>query len=61
MRERNRLASQTEGLLKLEADVADTLELIGMAEAEGDADMVFAHPREDYTRTLMTAAFALEA
>jgi peptide chain release factor 2 len=40
MRERNRLASQTEGLLKLEGDVADTLELIGMAEAEADADMV---------------------
>ena len=40
MRERNRLASQTEGLLKLEGDVSDTLELIGMAEAEGDAGMV---------------------
>jgi peptide chain release factor 2 len=40
MRERNHLASQTEGLLKLEADVADTLELIGMAESEGDATMV---------------------
>ena len=40
MRERNRLASQTEGLMKLEADVADTLELIGMAEAEGDAGMI---------------------
>jgi len=40
MRERNRLANQTEGLLKLEGDVADTLELIGMAEAEADADMV---------------------
>ena len=40
MRERNRLVSQTEGLLKLQADVADTLELIGMAEAEDDAAMV---------------------
>jgi peptide chain release factor 2 len=40
MRERNRLASQTEGLLKLVADVADTLELIGMAETEGDPAMV---------------------
>jgi peptide chain release factor 2 len=40
MRERNRLASQTEGLLKLEGDVADTLELVGMAEAEADSDMV---------------------
>jgi peptide chain release factor 2 len=39
MRERNRLASQTEGLLKLQTDVADTLELVGMAEAEGDAAM----------------------
>ena len=40
MRERNRLASQTEGLLKLQGDVADTLELIELAEAEGDAAMV---------------------
>jgi peptide chain release factor 2 len=40
MRERNRLSSQTEGLLKLQADVADTLELIEMAEAENDAAMV---------------------
>jgi peptide chain release factor 2 len=40
MRERNRLASQTEGLLKLEGDVADTLGLIELAEAEGDAGMV---------------------
>ena len=40
MRERNQLASQTEGLLKLEAEVADTLELIEMADAEGDAGMV---------------------
>jgi peptide chain release factor 2 len=40
MRERNRLASQTEGLLKLQADVTDTLELVAMAEAEADAAMV---------------------
>ncbi len=40
MRERNRLASQTEGVLKLEADVAETLELIELAEAESDAAMV---------------------
>jgi peptide chain release factor 2 len=40
MRERNRLATQTEGLVKLQADVADTLELIALAEAEGDASMV---------------------
>jgi peptide chain release factor 2 len=40
MRERNRLASQTEGLVKLEAEVGDTLELIQLAEAEQDAEMV---------------------
>jgi len=40
MRERTRLAGQTEGLVKLEAEVADTLDLIGMAEADGDAEMV---------------------
>jgi microcin C transport system ATP-binding protein len=33
----------------------------GRVVEQGDADVVFAHPREDYTRTLMTAAFALEA
>jgi len=37
MRERNQLTSQTEGLVKLETDVSDTLELIALAEAEGDA------------------------
>jgi peptide chain release factor 2 len=36
MRERNQLASQIEGVRRLEADVADALELIGMAEADGD-------------------------
>ena len=36
MRERNRLAGLIEGVIKLEADVADTLELIEMAEAEKD-------------------------
>ena len=40
MRERNRLASQTEGLLKLEGDVAETIEFVEMAEAESDASMV---------------------
>jgi peptide chain release factor 2 len=40
MRERNQLASQMEGVRKLEQDVADTLELIELAEAEGDAAMV---------------------
>lgn len=40
MRERTRLASQTEGLLKLETDVADTCDLIELAESEGDNAMV---------------------
>jgi peptide chain release factor 2 len=40
MRERNRLASQIEGVRKLETDVTDTVELIEMAEAEADAAMV---------------------
>jgi peptide chain release factor 2 len=39
MRERNRLASQIDGVRALERDVADTLELIELAEADGDADM----------------------
>jgi peptide chain release factor 2 len=39
MRERNQLASQTEGVRKLEAEVADTVELIELAEAEGDQAM----------------------
>ncbi len=37
MRERNRLADQIEGVRRLEQGVADALELIEMAEAEGDA------------------------
>jgi peptide chain release factor 2 len=37
MRERNRIAAQIEGVQKLERDVADALELVEMAEAEGDA------------------------
>ena len=40
MRERNRLASQTDGLRTLQTEVADSLELIAMAEADGDAAMV---------------------
>jgi peptide chain release factor 2 len=40
MRERQTLASRTEGVLKLESEVADTLELITLAEAEGDSAMV---------------------
>jgi peptide chain release factor 2 len=37
MRERGRLADQVEGVQKLEQSVADALELIELAEAEGDA------------------------
>jgi len=40
MRERNRLASLTESVLTLESEVADTNELIELAEAEGDEGMV---------------------
>jgi peptide chain release factor 2 len=40
MRERNRLASQIEGLEALEREVTDALELIALAEAESDATMV---------------------
>jgi peptide chain release factor 2 len=36
MRERNRLADQVEGVRRLEQAVADALELIELAEAEGD-------------------------
>ena len=40
MRERNRLAGAIEGLRKLEGDAADALDLIDMADAEGDGAMV---------------------
>ncbi len=40
MRERNQIASAMEGVQKLEAEVSDALELIAMAEADGDAAMV---------------------
>ena len=40
MRERNQLASQMEGVRKLESDLADTIELIGLAEADGDEAMI---------------------
>ena len=40
MRERTLLASQIEGLERLERDVAETLELIGLAEADDDQTMV---------------------
>jgi peptide chain release factor 2 len=39
MRERNRLAAQVEGVQRLTRDVSDAMELIEMAEAEGDAAM----------------------
>jgi peptide chain release factor 2 len=37
MRERNRLADQIEGVKRLEQSVSDALELVELAEAEGDA------------------------
>jgi peptide chain release factor 2 len=40
MRERNSLASRMEGVRRLERDVSDTLELVELAEAEGDTAMV---------------------
>ncbi len=39
MRERNQLAAQMEAVSRLEREVADTLELIGLAEADDDAPM----------------------
>ncbi|MGD0431408.1 MAG: peptide chain release factor 2 [Acetobacteraceae bacterium] len=39
MRERNILASRMDGVRQLESDVSDALELIGLAEADGDAAM----------------------
>jgi peptide chain release factor 2 len=40
MRERNQLAGQMEGLRSLEGEVADALELIALAETDGDAAIV---------------------
>ena len=40
MRERNRLAAAIDGVRAIEAETADTAELIALAEAEGDAPMV---------------------
>ena len=40
MRERNRLAGGIDGVRALERDVSDSVELVAMAEAEGDAGMV---------------------
>ncbi|NHO18920.1 peptide chain release factor 2 [Acetobacter oeni] len=39
MRERTLLANQIEGVRSLETEVADSLELVAMAEEEGDTDM----------------------
>ena len=40
MRERNQIAAAMDGVRKLETEVTDTLELIELAEAEGDTAMV---------------------
>jgi peptide chain release factor 2 len=40
MRERTQLAGQVEGVLRLETDVSDAMELIALAEMEDDAAMV---------------------
>src|SRR5579862_5881303 len=40
MRERNQIASMVEGVRAIEAEAKDTVELIAMAEAEGDEAMV---------------------
>ena len=40
MRERNQLAGATEGVRKLESEVSDAVELIELAEADGDTGMI---------------------
>jgi len=40
MRERNQLAARIEGVLRLEAEVTDTLELLSLAEADVDEKMI---------------------
>lgn len=40
MRERTLLANQIEGVQQLEAEVDDTIELVALAEMEGDQDLV---------------------
>jgi peptide chain release factor 2 len=40
MRERNQLAARIEGVLTLEAEVADALELLSLAEADDDERMI---------------------
>jgi peptide chain release factor 2 len=51
MRERNQIASAIEGVRKLEQEVSDALELIELAEADGDADML-----AEATNALKTSA-----
>ena len=51
MRERTRLVTQTDGLLALEREVADAVELVALAEAEADAAMI-----EDGTASLRRLA-----
>jgi peptide chain release factor 2 len=51
MRERNRLAGAVEGVLALEAQTRDAIELIELAEAEGDEAMI-----ADGLATLQTLA-----
>jgi peptide chain release factor 2 len=51
MRERNQLAARIEGVLRLEAEVADTLELLSLGEVDGDEKMV-----EDSIATLRALA-----
>jgi peptide chain release factor 2 len=40
MRERNRLATQTESVSRIQRELSDARELIALAEADGEADMV---------------------
>jgi len=40
MRERNRLDNAINGYRKIEAQLADALEMIELAEAEGEAELV---------------------
>ena len=57
MRDRNRLAAQVEGVQKLEADVADALGLIELAEAEGGVALVAVAPMRN--ALLLLFAFAV--
>jgi peptide chain release factor 2 len=50
MRERNKLAAGIDNVLSLERELKDTIELVEMAEAEGDASLV-----DEAARTLAEA------